>query len=109
MKSSVLASLRPRVRYSSDNFGSEELAPVSVGERLQQARVAAGLTVADLADRTKIRATIITAIEQDDFSYCGGVTYARGQIRSLAKALRTDAVPILVEFEIQMGLPPSAH
>ena len=68
-----------------------------------------GLTVADLADRTKIRATIITAIEQDDFSYCGGVTYARGQIRSLAKALRTDAVPILVEFEIQMGLPPSAH
>ncbi len=68
MKSSVLASLRPRSRYSAGTFSSEELAPVSVGERLQQARVAAGLTVADLADQTKIRATIITAMEQDDFS-----------------------------------------
>ena len=81
---------------------------MSVGERLQQARIAAGLTVEDLADHTKIRSSIITAIERDDFSYCGGVTYARGQIRSLAKALRTDAVPILVEFEIQTGMPPSA-
>ncbi|CAB4917313.1 unannotated protein [freshwater metagenome] len=109
MKSSVLASLRPSSRYPSDTYSSEELAPVSVGERLQQARVAAGFTVEDLADHTKIRASIITAIEHDDFSYCGGVTYARGQIRSLAKALRTDSVPILVEFEIQMGMPPSAH
>jgi hypothetical protein len=95
MKTTVLASLRPRARYSPDTL-SEGLAPVSVGERLQQARI------------TKIRSSIITAIERDDFSYCGGVTYARGQIRSLAKALRTDAVPILVEFEIQTGMPPSA-
>ena len=107
MKTSVLASLRPRLRYISETLSKEELEPVSVGERLQQARVAAGLSVEDLADHTKIRASIITAMEHDDFSYCGGVTYARGQIRSLAKALRTDAVPIIVEFEIQIGMPSS--
>lgn len=107
MKASVLASLRPRVRYPAGTLGNEGLEPVSVGERLKQAREAAGLSVGDLADQTKIRASIITAVEHDDFSYCGGVTYARGQIRSLAKALRTDAVPIIVEFEIQLGMPPS--
>lgn len=107
MKASVLASLRPRVRYISGTLGNQELEPMSVGERLKQAREAAGLSVGDLADQTKIRASIITAMEHDDFSYCGGVTYARGQIRSIAKALRTDAVPIIVEFEIQLGMPPS--
>ncbi len=109
MKTSVLAALRPRVRYVESSFGNEELEPVSVGERLQQARESAGLSVDDLAEYTKIRATIITAMEHDDFSYCGGATYARGQIRSIAKALRTDAVPIIVEFEIQIGMPPSAR
>jgi Helix-turn-helix domain len=51
---------------------------VSIGDALAEARRQAGLTVAEVSHRTGIRETIITAIEGDDYSACGGDSYARG-------------------------------
>jgi len=58
---------------------------VPIGETLAEARHEAGLTVAQVSARTRIRETIIRGIEHDDYAACGGDFYARGNIRSIAK------------------------
>jgi hypothetical protein len=71
---------------------------VSIGEVLAAARLDAGMTVSDVSDRTRITRTIITAIEGDDYAGCGGDFYARGHIRSIAKAVGTDPEPLIREY-----------
>ncbi|MFJ9662675.1 helix-turn-helix domain-containing protein [Streptomyces griseoflavus] len=83
---------------------SEEARPsVSVGRALQQARIAAGLTVDDVSTATRVRIAIVHAIEADDFAPCGGDVYARGHIRTLAKAVRLDPAPLLAQYEREHG------
>jgi len=72
---------------------------LSIGETLAAARQQAGLTVAQVSQQTRIRETIIRAIERDDFSSCGGDFYARGHIRSIASVVGTDPVPLIREYD----------
>ncbi|MEY9485860.1 cytoskeleton protein RodZ [Streptomyces calvus] len=81
---------------------SEEARP-SVGHALRQARIAAGLTVDDVSNATRVRITIVHAIEADDFARCGGDVYARGHIRTLAKAVRLDPAPLIAQYETEHG------
>jgi cytoskeletal protein RodZ len=78
---------------------------VSIGDTLADARRQAGLTVTQVADRTRIRETIIRGIEQDDFSACGGDFYARGHIRSIASVVGIDPVPLIREYDEAHGAP----
>lgn len=64
---------------------------MSVGSQLRRAREAAGLSLAELADRTKIRVSVLEAMERDDFSAAGGEIYVRMQLRSVAAALGVPA------------------
>jgi len=72
---------------------------VSIGEGLARARRQAGLTVTQVSRRTCIRETIILGIEHDDYSACGGDFYTRGHIRAIAKAVGTDPVPLISEYD----------
>jgi cytoskeletal protein RodZ len=72
---------------------------VSIGATLAADRRRAGLSVAELSQRTRIRENIIEAIEQDDYSACGGDFYARGHIRALATAVGEDPQPLIDEFD----------
>jgi cytoskeleton protein RodZ len=72
---------------------------VTVGETLSHARRTRGLSVDDVAADTRIRATLIRAIEADDFRLCGGNVYARGHIRSIARVVGVDADPLIAEFD----------
>jgi cytoskeletal protein RodZ len=78
---------------------------VSIGDTLAEARRQAGLTVAQVSDRTRIRETIIRGIEQDDFSACGGDFYARGHIRSVASVVGIDPEPLIREYDEAHGAP----
>jgi len=78
---------------------------VSIGDALAEARRQAGLTVTQVADRTRIRETIIRGIEQDDFSACGGDFYTRGHIRSIASVVGVDPVPLIREYDEAHGAP----
>src|SRR6516225_5578989 len=78
---------------------------VSVGESLAQARSQAGLTIAQVSQRTRIRETIVRGIEHDDFSGCGGDFYARGHIRSIARVVGLDADELLREYDRTHGAP----
>jgi transcriptional regulator with XRE-family HTH domain len=72
---------------------------VPIGETLAQARQQAGLTVTQVSERTRIREPIIRAIEGGDYAACGGDFYARGNIRSIAKAIGADAEPLIREYD----------
>jgi len=73
--------------------------PLSVGETLTRARESSGLSVEDVSSQTRIRAGLIRQIEADDFNGCGGAVYARGHLRSLAKAVGLDAEQLVADFD----------
>ena len=72
---------------------------VSIGETLAAARSQAGLTIADVSARTRIREGLIRAIERDDFAACGGDFYTRGHIRALAAVVGTDAEALIRQYD----------
>jgi cytoskeletal protein RodZ len=83
-------------------------ARVSIGETLAVARQRAGLSVAQVSERTRIRETIIRGIEDDDYSACGGDFYARGHIRAIAKVVGTDSEPLIREYDTLRRAPGAA-
>lgn len=72
---------------------------MSIGEDLAEARRQAGLTITQVSQRTRIRESIVRAIEQGDFSACGGDFYARGHIRSIATAVGLDPEPLIHDYD----------
>ncbi|MET7357691.1 helix-turn-helix domain-containing protein [Streptomyces sp. NPDC005562] len=79
-----------------------------IGRVLRQARIDAGLTVDEISTSTRVRIPIVHAIEQDDFSRCGGDVYARGHIRTLARAVGVDPAPLLAQYDDGHGGRPPA-
>lgn len=78
---------------------------MSIGDTLAEARRQAGLTITQVSQQTRIRETIIRGIEQGDFSACGGDFYARGHIKSIAKAVGLDPDQVISEFDATHGTP----
>ena len=72
---------------------------MTVGESLTQARKNAGLTIDELSERTKIRATVIRSIEADDYEACGGDLYVRGYVRAIAGAIGVDAQGLIRDYD----------
>ena len=72
---------------------------MSIGDTLAEARRQAGLTITQVSQQTRIRESIVRAIEQGDFSPCGGDFYARGHIRSIAEVVGVDPVPLVREYD----------
>ena len=72
---------------------------MSIGEALTNARRRAGLSVAQVSEQTRIRQTIIAAIEGDDYSACGGDFYARGHIRAIAAAVGADEGLLIAQYD----------
>ncbi len=79
---------------------------MGIGGALAEARSEAGLSVDQVSERTRIRATIIRAIERDDYAMCGGDFYARGHIRAIARVVGTDPVPLIEQYDIAHSPPP---
>ena len=75
----------------------------SIGEEIRAARKGADLTIAEVADRAKLRVAVLEAIENDDFSLCGGDTYARGHLKVIAGILRIDSKSLLELFDEKYG------
>ncbi len=78
---------------------------MSIGQTLAAARREAGLSVDDVSAKTRLRATVIRAIENDDFSLCGGDFYARAHLRTLAGIVGADAGALLAEYDAAHGDP----
>ena len=76
---------------------------MSLGLMLTKARKDAGFSIDDLSDATNIRGALLREMEADEFTNCGGETYARGHLRNIAKKLNIDAQPLLDSYEGEPG------
>lgn len=75
----------------------------SIGDEIRAERKGADLTIAEVADRAKLRVAVLQAIENDDFSLCGGDTYARGHLKVIAGILKIDSKSLLELFDEKFG------
>jgi cytoskeletal protein RodZ len=66
---------------------------------ISKARKDAGLSIDDLSAATNIRGPLLREMEANNFSQCGGDTYARGHIRNLATKLNVDPQIFLTAYE----------
>jgi transcriptional regulator with XRE-family HTH domain len=78
---------------------------VSIGDTLAAGRRQAGLTITQVSQRTCIRETIVRGIERGDYSACGGDFYARGHIRSIARAVGLDPEELIREYDATQAPP----
>ena len=66
----------------------------TVGEQLKAAREAQGLSLAEVASRTRVPMRHLDAIERSEFSALPGTTYTVGFARSYAKVMELDDVKL---------------
>lgn len=92
---------------SEDRIVERSVEGPSIGTALKQARIAAGLTVDEVSSTTRVRIPIVHAIEEDDFTRCGGDVYARGHIRTLARAVHLDPAPLIDSYDAAHGGRPA--
>ncbi len=72
---------------------------MSLGSMITKARKDAGLSIDDLSAATNIRGPLLREMEANNFSQCGGDTYARGHIRNIATKLNIDPQIFLTAYE----------
>lgn len=72
---------------------------MSAGRMIAVARTASGLSLEELATITRLRASILSAMEEDDFSLCGGDVYVKGHLRTLAPILGLDPDDLVLAYE----------
>ena len=73
----------------------------TIGQKLETARQAKGVTVSEAGQATKILSRFIEAMEADDFGALSAPVYARSFIKMYAKYLGLDAVPLVEEYVAQ--------
>ena len=83
----------------------------TLGTDLRQARETAGITRQELSARTKIRPSLLEAMERDDFGQLPAGVLGRGHLRAYAQEVRLDPDRIVQRFrdEYVIDTPPPAH
>jgi cytoskeleton protein RodZ len=79
-----------------------------VGRELAQARVALGLSIADVALQLKFAGRQIEALEAGRFEALPTGTFARGMVRSYARLLKLDPEPLVERIAPRVKTPDNA-
>lgn len=77
----------------------ESRSDMTLGEVLLSARKASGISIEDLGSATSIRVGLLTEMENNDFSHCGGDVYARGHLRNIATIIGVDPAKIIELYD----------
>ena len=85
----------------------EEFRFQTVGEKLKAERERLGLSLSDLAARTRVPVRHLDSIEKSEFSALPGTTYTLGFTRSYAKAVELDAA--ILNDEMRHELAQGGH
>ncbi|WP_038174918.1 cytoskeleton protein RodZ [Vibrio pacinii] len=83
------------IQDSDENVKQADAEQVQAGTLLKNQREALGLSQKQIADRLRLRISIIQNIENNDFSFEQVATFTRGYLRSYAKAVNLDEALIL--------------
>ena len=73
----------------------------TIGQKLESARQAKGVTVSEAGRATKILSKFIEAMEADDFGVLSAPVYAKSFIKMYAQYLGMDARPLVDEYVSQ--------
>jgi cytoskeleton protein RodZ len=77
---------------------------MTLGEVIRRAREDAGLSIDELAQIVVLRSRLLVAMEDNDFTQCGGDTYVRGHLRNIAKATNYSAQELIELFNTQHSI-----
>jgi cytoskeletal protein RodZ len=94
---------------AADDEPLPESAPdgsVGIGTLVAGGRAELGLSVDELAARTRIRPHVIESVERDDFAPCGGDFYARGHLRTFARVLGIDETRLIDAYDTEYATEP---
>ncbi|TLD69360.1 hypothetical protein FEM03_18505 [Phragmitibacter flavus] len=72
---------------------------LSLGSQLRQARTKRGLSLLDVAHKTRIPAARLQDLEDDNYNSHGGLTYAKSFLRTYSAFLKVDASAILDQLQ----------
>jgi cytoskeleton protein RodZ len=75
----------------------------STGEQLRAAREAAGMGASDIADRLKVRPSIVTALETDRYADLPEPIYTRSYLERYAQIVGLDARALVRSYEQRAG------
>lgn len=91
------------IAVGDDSPSEDEFRFHTVGEQLKAARERLGLSLADLAARTRVPMRHLESIEKSDFSALPGSTYSLGFARSYARAVELDAIKISADLRSELA------
>ncbi len=74
-----------------------------LGSRLRDARIARGLTLADVARATRIPQSSLTLLEDERFEQLPAPVFVRGFIRNFARVVGCDAGPLVRAYEARVN------
>ncbi len=75
----------------------------SLGDTLRARRIEMGKTLADAEAATRIRARLLSALEDGDYGQLPNPAYVRGYISSYARWLELDVAPLLTMYRAESG------
>ncbi len=75
----------------------------NVSQQLKQAREAAGLTIKDIAAKTRVPIRHLENLEAENFSALPGLTYVLGFVRNYARALELDEVALVDQLRTDLA------
>ena len=78
----------------------------SIGQRLRVARTTQGLSIADAAERLKLPAVIVEAMERDDRAVLGAAVFARGRLGNYARLVGLPQAIVDAQFTSGTVAPP---
>ena len=79
------------------------MAMSTVAEQLRVAREARKLTIAQVAEATKIRTDHIRALEEGNFNLFSAPIYIRGSVKNYATLLKLDVPQIMAALNAELG------
>jgi len=86
---------QPESAVPEADISSASVAPFSVGTALREARVHLGMSVDEISHRIKFAPRQIEALEADDFAHLPEAAFLRGFVRSYARLLQLDPIPLV--------------
>jgi cytoskeleton protein RodZ len=86
-----------------DDLGQQD--DLSIGEQLRRAREAKGMSLDDIASRTRIPIRHLQNIEREDWDALPAATYAVGFTRNYANAVGLDGATLARELRERIGGP----
>jgi cytoskeleton protein RodZ len=91
------------ILVGEDSPSEEEFRFQTVGEQLKAERERLGLSLSDLAAKTRVPMRHLESIENSEFGALPGSTYTLGFARSYARALEMDAAKISSDLRVEMA------